>query len=143
MKYDVELWTDGSCNYQDRIGGWGFVIIIGGHEIEMSGSSVDTTSNRMEMMAVIRGLSVIKTPSKVKVFTDSEYVRNGILKNGWVDKGHMAVKNYDLWGRMNKIVNHHVLVKPVWVKGHSNIHYNERADKLAGNARIKRVNRSK
>ena len=140
MSNIVELWTDGSCSYKDRVGGWGFVIIIDGVEIELKGSAVDTTSNRMEVMAVLKGLSVISTPAKIKVFTDSEYVRNGILKNGWVDRGS-TVKNYDLWVRMNKIVNHHIHVKPIWVKGHSNIYYNERADALAGQARVNRLNK--
>ena len=67
-------------------------------------------------------------------------MRNGILKNGWVDRGS-TVKNYDLWVRMNKIVNHHIHIKPIWVKGHSNVYYNERADTLAGQARANRLNK--
>lgn len=140
MKHKIQIWSDGSYSTQNRIGGWGTVIIIDGIEMEIAGSALDTTINRMEITAAMKGLILITSPTRIELYTDSKYVRDGILKNGWVSAGP-TTKNYDLWVRMNKLINYHLDVKPIWVPGHSNIMYNERADVLAGDARKKRVRR--
>lgn len=136
----IEIWTDGSGSAKDRVGGWGTVIVIDGIEVELSGSAIDTTSNRMEIMAVLRGLAAVATPSYVTVYTDSQYVQTGIRKNGWVDRGP-EVKNYDLWVKMNKVVNHHLDVDVKWVRGHTGVPLNERADTMAGKQRRRRLKR--
>lgn len=138
MTPEVEIWTDGSCDNKEGTGGWGAVIVIDGIIIERFGSAVNTTSNRMEITAVLGGLSAIKTPVNVNVYTDSQYVRNGMVKGGWLDRGS-SIKNHDLWVKMMKLINRHILVKPIWVRGHSDIELNERADTLAGEARLKRL----
>ena len=137
---NVELWTDGSCDNTNGVGGWGTIIVVGDTVLERFGASSETTSNRMELTAVIKGLATIKTPSVVKVYTDSRYVSNGLRKGGWLDRG-TTVKNHDLWVKAMKLVDSHVYVKPIWVRGHSGIELNESADKLAGRARKKLLSR--
>ena len=136
----IEIWTDGSCNFKNRVGGWGVVIVINSVEVELSGSAINTTNNAMELTAVLKGLSAIPIPAEVEIYTDSEYVKNGIENNGWVHRGS-DIPNYKLWCHMNRLVNHHESVTPIWVRGHSGVYHNERADILAGIDRKKRLRR--
>jgi len=130
----IRIYSDGSCYHKDQIGGWGAVLYIGPVTIELSGPKANTTSNRMETTAVLRALSAIKTPSKIRLFTDSEYVVRGITTYGWSAKDPESISNFDLWKKMRPLLYHHK-VKVQWVKGHSGVEGNERADKLAGEAR--------
>lgn len=142
MNRDIDIWTDGSCYYKDRIGGWGAVIIVGGSKgikIELSGSKSNTTSNRMELTAVLMALKSIKTASHITVYSDSMYVVKGIHARGWFREINTP-KNADLWKKMNRLLNIHYVI-PEWVKGHAGIEGNERADKLAGDARKRLLKR--
>jgi ribonuclease HI len=133
----VELFTDGSCVPNPGPGGWGVILRYGHHEKELYGSESATTSNRMEMMAAIRGLEHLKRPSVVHVHTDSQYLRSGITAwmsiwkiNGWRTRRKEPVKNADLWMRLDEAIQPHQ-VEWFWVKGHAGNAENERADKLA------------
>lgn len=130
----IKIYTDGSCWHEDRLGGWGAVLYIGPITIELSGPKSDTTSNRMEATAVLRALKAVKTPSKIRLFTDSEYVVKGIETNGWHSKDPENILNFDIWKKMRPLLHHHT-VKVQWVKGHSGVEGNCRADYLAGQAR--------
>jgi ribonuclease HI len=113
---------------------------MGGHEKELSGAERNTTNNRMEMMAAIEGLKALKKPCTVDLYTDSQYVRQGITtwiigwkKNGWKTAGKKPVKNEDLWHVLDALVQTHQ-VQWHWVKGHSGHPENDRVDFLARNA---------
>ena len=104
----VELITDGACSGNPGPGGWGSILRWRGHEKELSGGELETTNNRMELMAAIAGLEALKKPAKVRVTTDSTYVRDGITswihnwrKNGWKNAAKKPVKNADLWQRLD------------------------------------------
>ena len=134
----VTIYTDGACSGNPGPGGWGAVLRYGETEKEISGSEPDTTNNRMELMAAIMALETLKRPCAVDLFTDSEYVRAGMMQwikkwkaDGWKKKG--GLKNADLWQRLDAIANKHD-VKFHWVKGHSGHPQNERADALATQA---------
>ena len=133
----IEIYTDGACRGNPGPGGWGAVLISGGHEKTLHGGEAQTTNNRMELMAAIRGLEALKKPSAVRLVTDSKYVMNGVTqwvanwkKNGWKTAAKKPVKNVDLWQRLDDIVQTHT-VDWRWVKGHSGDPNNERADALA------------
>ena len=133
----VTMYTDGACSGNPGPGGWGTVLIYGKHRMEMSGGEAETTNNRMEMMAVIRGMEALKRPSEVDIYTDSTYVLKGITewlagwkKNGWRTAARKPVKNVDLWQRLDEALDRHE-VNWIWVKGHSGVPENERADELA------------
>lgn len=129
----VEIFTDGACSGNPGPGGWAALLRYNGHEKEISGGEFDTTNNRMEMMAVIQGLSALKKASKVTVYTDSQYVQRGVTEwmAGWKAKGWPArIKNQDLWLRIDSVLQEHD-VKFVWVRGHDGHEENERVDKLA------------
>lgn len=133
----VELFTDGACKGNPGRGGWGVLLRCGGHEKELCGGEADTTNNRMELMAVIRGLEALKRTSRVRVTTDSQYVKNGITqwihnwkRNGWKTAAKKPVKNADLWRRLDQASAQHQ-VEWAWVKGHAGHAENERADRLA------------
>ena len=133
----VTMYTDGACSGNPGPGGWGTVLIYGKHRMEMSGGEAETTNNRMEMMAVICGMEALKRPSKVDIYTDSTYVLKGITewlagwkKNGWRTAARKPVKNVDLWQRLDEALDRHE-VNWNWVKGHSGVPENERADELA------------
>ena len=133
----VTMYTDGACSGNPGPGGWGTVLIYGKHRMEMSGGEAETTNNRMEMMAVIRGMEALKRPSKVDIYTDSTYVLKGITewlegwkKNGWRTAARKPVKNVDLWQLLDEALDRHE-VNWNWVKGHSGVPENERADELA------------
>ncbi len=128
----VTLYSDGSSLGNPGSGGWGTILEFMGKERELSGGEAETTNNRMELTAVIRGLQALKEPCSVEVVTDSSYVANAInswLKN-WVAKGFKKVKNVDLWQEYLEAAKGHD-VKATWVRGHSGHPQNERCDKLA------------
>jgi ribonuclease HI len=134
---EVEIYTDGACRGNPGPGGWGAVLRYGRHEKELYGGEPDTTNNRMELMAAIRALENLKKPCKVKVTTDSVYVRSGITewlpnwkRRGWKTAAGKPVKNADLWQRLDQAARAHDVAWH-WVKGHSGHPENERADQLA------------
>ncbi len=140
MSDRVELFTDGACRGNPGPGGWGSVLQFNGREKELFGGEAHTTNNRMELMAVIRGLQALKRPCAVDVTTDSQYVKNGITqwihnwkRNGWRTAARQPVKNDDLWRMLDEAVARH-RVTWHWVKGHSGHPENERADALANRA---------
>lgn len=133
----VEVFSDGACKGNPGPGGWGALLRYGAHEKELWGGEAHTTNNRMELMAVIRALEALKRPSRVRITTDSEYVRKGVTawlarwkKQGWLTKGGTPVKNQDLWERLDQALGRHDLDWH-WVRGHSGHPENERADRLA------------
>jgi len=137
MSERVELYTDGACRGNPGPGGWGTVLRFDGNEKELFGGEKNTTNNRMELMAVIRGLEALKRRCAVDVTTDSQYVKNGITqwihnwkRNGWRTAARKPVKNDDLWRQLDEAVARHD-VSWHWVKGHSGHPENERADALA------------
>lgn len=136
----IVLYTDGSSRGNPGPGGYGVVLKSGPHRKEISEGYRLTTNNRMELLAVIVGLEVLKIPnSQVMVFTDSKYVADAVEKGwvfGWEKKGFKDKKNPDLWQRFLKIYRQHQ-VKFTWVKGHANIPENERCDQLAVGASFK------
>ena len=137
MTPKVVVFTDGACSGNPGPGGWGAILRLGGREREFSGGDPATTNNRMELMAAIMGLEALKRPCRVRLFTDSNYVREGVTKwihgwkkNGWRTADKKPVKNVELWQRLDAArAPHHV--DWIWVKGHSGHPENERADQLA------------
>lgn len=136
----VDLFTDGACSGNPGPGGWGAILRYDSREKELSGGEADTTNNRMEMTAVIKGFAALKSPCHVTVHTDSKYVMDGVTKylRGWKSKGWKTadkkdVKNQDLWETLDALLSPHA-VDWVWVKGHAGHVENERADVLARNA---------
>lgn len=133
----VDLYTDGACKGNPGPGGWGVLLRSGSHEKELYGGEAQTTNNRMEMRAVIEGLNALHRACKVRIFTDSQYVKNGIetwlagwKRNGWKTAAGKPVANQDLWQALDVArVRHHVDWH--WVKGHAGHPDNERADALA------------
>ncbi len=138
MRLDkVEIFTDGACSGNPGRGGWGAILRYGDHERLISGCEAHTTNNRMELMAAIMALESLKRACRVRVFTDSRYVRNGIAEwlsawkaRGWKTSARKPVKNVDLWKRLDEAASRHH-VDWVWVRGHSGHVENERADELA------------
>ena len=134
---EVRIYTDGACRGNPGHGGWGAILVYGRFEKEMSGGDPETTNNRMELTAVIEGLSALKEPCSVTLYSDSRYVVDAFLegwvygweKNGW-RRGKEEVKNPDLWQRLLSLTRVHE-VKFEWVRGHNGHDYNERCDKLA------------
>jgi ribonuclease HI len=133
----VRIYTDGACKGNPGPGGWGALLRAGAHERELFGGERATTNNRMELTAVIRALEVLKQPSRVEVYTDSEYVKNGITewlaawkRRGWRTADRKPVKNVDLWRALEAAAARHE-VSWHWVRGHSGHAENERADALA------------
>jgi ribonuclease HI len=142
----VVIYTDGACKGNPGPGGWGAWLRWGEHEKELFGGEPLTTNNRMELTAVIEALSVLKRSTAVAVYTDSEYVKNGITTwiKGWKNRGwrtadNKPVKNQELWQRLDALVAQHQ-VSWHWVRGHTGDPGNERADELAnrGCASVKR-----
>ncbi len=137
MNEQVEVFTDGACRGNPGPGGWGVLMRCGKHEKRLHGGVLDTTNNRMELMAAIRGLESLKRDCSVILTTDSVYVKDGITKwlegwksRGWKTANKKPVKNQDLWQRLEvAVANHEVEWK--WVKGHSGHEENEIADQLA------------
>ncbi len=134
----VELFVDGACSGNPGPGGWGAVLRWNGHERELSGGEAMTTNNRMELTAAIEGLGAITRPARVRVTTDSTYVRDGVTKwihgwkrNGWKTADKKPVKNVDLWEALEAAAARHAKVEWHWVRGHDGHEENERADALA------------
>jgi ribonuclease HI len=137
MTQIVEIYSDGACRGNPGPGGWGVILRYGRHEKQLFGGEPETTNNRMELIAVIRGLQSLTKKSRVKVTTDSQYVKNGITqwihnwkRNGWKTAAKKPVKNADLWQMLDAEVNNHQ-VEWAWVKGHAGHAENELADELA------------
>ena len=135
---NVDLYTDGACSGNPGPGGWGAILQAAGKEKTLHGGDPATTNNRMEMMAVIRGLDAIRRPCSVTVHTDSRYVMDGInswmanwKKRGWKTAAGKPVKNQDLWQALDAAISRHSTVHWKWIKGHSGHPENERADALA------------
>lgn len=134
----VVIYTDGGADPNPGPGGWGVVLLHGasGQVKELSGGEAHTTNNRMEMTAAIRALEALREPCEVELYTDSQYLKNGITKwlPGWVQRGWLRkdgeLKNEDLWRRLAELVATH-RIRWGWVKGHAGNRYNERADQLA------------
>lgn len=134
----IDLYTDGACSYNPGPGGYGIVLIYGNYIRKFSGFEDDTTNNRMELMAVIVGLSKVKQPCDITIYTDSAYVSNAFLnnwidnwqKNNWKTSSKKEVKNIDLWTKLLEALKPH---KVTWVKvkGHSDNIYNNMCDELA------------
>ncbi len=138
----VTLVTDGSCLGNPGPGGWAVILRFGDQKKELWGSEPETTNNRMEMTAVIEGLSSLKEPCRVLVEIDSEYVKNGITKwidawkrRGWRTASKQPVKNKDLWQKLDEAIPRHQ-VQWEWVKGHAWHADNNRCDELARQAAI-------
>ena len=137
MSDAVDLYTDGACSGNPGPGGWGVLMLYKGNEKELCGGEPATTNNRMELMAAIQGLESLKRGVKVRVHTDSTYVKDGITKwihgwkkNGWKNAQKKPVKNAELWQRLETAIERHD-VSWHWVKGHSDHPENDRADALA------------
>ena len=133
----ITIHTDGACSGNPGPGGWGALLEWKGHEKELFGGEPETTNNRMELKAAIEALNALKRPSKVRLVTDSVYVRDGGMKwiHGWKKKGWKTaakkpVKNADLWQALDEAARRHT-IEWVWVKGHTGDPGNERADALA------------
>lgn len=134
---EVVIYTDGACKGNPGPGGWGAWLKSGTHEKELWGGEPRTTNNRMELTAVIEALASLKKRCSVVIYTDSEYVRNGITTwiHGWKSRGWLTadkkpVKNVELWQRLDALAKEHEVTWR-WVKGHAGDPGNERADQLA------------
>ncbi len=139
---EVTIYTDGACSGNPGKGGWGTILIYQGREKILSGYEEDTTNNRMEMIAAIKGLKALKEPCRVKLYSDSAYLVNAFRK-GWIEnwkrndwargKKKEELKNVNLWKELDQLIQKH-LVEWIKVKGHSDNEYNNRCDKLATGA---------
>jgi ribonuclease HI len=133
----IIVFTDGACRMNPGPGGWGVLLKAGEMERELWGGEANTTNNRMELTAVIRALEALAPPATMQLYTDSKYVQQGISewihnwkRNGWRTSDKKAVKNVDLWQRLDALCGRHDITWN-WVKGHAGHPGNERADKLA------------
>ncbi|MFC0268344.1 ribonuclease HI [Kushneria aurantia] len=137
---EVIIYTDGGCRGNPGPGGWGAVLRSGDHEKQLNGGEADTTNNRMELTAAIEALRALNKPCRVALWTDSQYLRQGITQwiHGWVKKGWKTaakkpVKNAELWQALLEQTRRHE-VEWHWVKGHAGHEGNELADQLANRA---------
>lgn len=133
----VTIYTDGACRGNPGPGGWGAYLVSRGVERELWGGEPATTNNRMELTAAIRALGALKRPCRVRIYTDSKYVMQGIeewlanwKRRGWKTADKKPVKNQDLWEQLDTEVARHEITW-TWVKGHAGNAGNERADQLA------------
>ncbi|MGE0768992.1 MAG: ribonuclease HI [Hyphomicrobiaceae bacterium] len=133
----VIIHTDGACSGNPGPGGWGAILVSGAHRKELNGGEPLTTNNRMELTAAIAALEALKRPSQVELWTDSNYLKDGISKwihgwkrNGWKTADKKPVKNAELWQRLDAARAKHT-IEWHWVKGHAGHDENERADELA------------
>jgi len=134
---EVEIFTDGACRGNPGPGGWAAILRYRDTEKELSGGAAMTTNNRMEMTAAIEGLSALKRPCRVRIYTDSQYLRDGITRwlpqwkaRAWRTADKKPVKNIDLWRRLDEAAATH-RIEWNWVRGHAGHPENERADLLA------------
>lgn len=133
----VVIHTDGACSGNPGPGGWGAILSFGAHQKELKGGEPDTTNNRMELMAAIMALEALTKACEIDLYTDSQYVRQGITgwihnwkRNGWRTSDRKPVKNADLWQQLEAALARHN-VRWHWIKGHAGHDLNERADQLA------------
>lgn len=137
----VIIYTDGACSGNPGKGGWGAILMHGDIKKEISGGSIDTTNNQMELTAPIEALKLLKRPCEVKIYSDSAYLinafKNGWIKNwkknGWKTSDKKDVKNKELWLELDNFMNIHK-IEWIKVKGHADNEYNNRCDELAVNA---------
>lgn len=136
----VQIYCDGACRGNPGPGGWGVLLRYQGHEKTYLGAEPHTTNNRMELMGAIKGLEALKKPCVVELFTDSQYVRKGMVewivnwkKKGWKNSKKEPVKNSDLWQILDELAAGHEMTWH-WVKGHSGHPENDRVDELANQA---------
>ena len=135
---EVTLYTDGACSGNPGPGGWGAILIYKDIKKEMSGGDKETTNNKMELTAAIEGLSALKEPCRVKLYSDSKYLIDGITKDwarswrakGWKKSDGKPALNIDLWKKILELDEYHE-IEYIWVKGHAGNPYNERCDRLA------------
>ena len=140
----VTIYTDGACSGNPGPGGWGVILMHGQNKKELSGGETDTTNNRMELLAVIRGLKTLTKPCNVELYSDSAYIINAFnqnwienwQKNDWKTSSKSPVKNKDLWLELLSLLKVHN-VKFIKVKGHSDNQFNNRCDELARNEIVK------
>lgn len=137
---EVVIYTDGACRGNPGPGGWGAILSYGDKEKELFGSEAETTNNRMELTAAIQALDALSRSCSIKLYTDSQYVRQGVLewmanwkKRGWKTAARKPVKNQDLWQQLDTAMGRHQ-IEWHWVKGHAGVAGNERADELANYA---------
>ncbi|HYD58266.1 MAG TPA: ribonuclease HI [Burkholderiales bacterium] len=142
---EVEIYTDGACRGNPGPGGWGAILRAGTREKELFGGEAHTTNNRMELTAVIRALEALKRPSRVRLYTDSQYVQKGISewihswkRKGWKTADKKDVKNADLWRELDALAARHE-IEWHWVRGHAGHVENERADELANRGIAERL----
>lgn len=140
MNKKVDIYTDGACSGNPGPGGWGVLIQLDDKNIELSGGDNETTNNRMELMAAIKALEEINKDYKINLYTDSNYVKDGITswisnwkKNSWKTANKKDVKNKDLWIRLDAAIKGKD-ISWIWVKGHAGNAGNEQADYLARSA---------
>lgn len=140
MAEHVEIYTDGACRGNPGPGGWGVVLRSGKHVKEFRGAELLTTNNRMELTAAIRALAAMKRACTIALYTDSQYVRKGVLEwlaqwklRDWRTADKKPVKNIDLWQELEREIERHQ-IEWHWVKGHAGVPGNERADQLANEA---------
>ena len=133
----VEIHTDGACSGNPGPGGWAAILRWRGHERVLSGAVAETTNNRMELTAAIRALEALKRPMRVRLYTDSDYLRRGITewlprwkRRGWRTADRRPVKNRDLWERLDAAAARH-RIEWHWLRGHAGDPLNERADRIA------------
>ena len=134
----VEIYTDGACSGNPGVGGWGSILIYKGVEKIISGGEALTTNNRMELTAIIKALEALKEPCEVRVYSDSQYAVDAIMKgwltywmsHGWRTKSKDDVKNVDLWEKLVDLMSKHQ-VTFIKVKGHSDNENNNRCDEIA------------
>lgn len=136
----VTIHTDGACSGNPGPGGWGAILEWNGRRKEIKGGDPQTTNNRMELTAAIMALEALRRPCTVEIYTDSQYLRQGITswitswkRNGWRTADRKPVKNVDLWQRLDAALTQHK-VRWHWVRGHAGHDLNERADELAREA---------
>lgn len=136
----VELFTDGACKGNPGPGGWGALLRYQSQEKMLSGAQLLTTNNRMELTAAVEGLKALKRPCTVDLYTDSQYLRQGMntwihtwKRNGWRNAKKEPIKNIDLWQELDTLAIKHQ-IKWHWIKGHSGHPENERVDALANEA---------
>jgi len=136
----VEIYTDGACRGNPGPGGWAALLSMGRREKEICGDENPTTNNRMELQAVIGALQALKRPVEARLYTDSQYVRRGLLEwlpqwkaRGWKTADKKPVKNQDLWELLEREAGRH-RIEWHWVRGHSGVAGNERVDALANAA---------
>ena len=133
----IEIYTDGACRGNPGPGGWAALLLFNGSEKELAGAEVLTTNNRMELTAVIRALEALKRPVQARIYTDSQYVRRGILEwvpawkaRDWRTADRKPVKNAELWRELDALSTQHP-IRWHWVRGHADTPGNHRADELA------------